>query len=562
MRKFTLLLAMLYVIAASGQEKPKLKTFTQKDFNARQIGVNTYDLWDHQMFASGDSIPYFVDPKEYKGIINYGLEFSAEDKKPVTYIEDYSIYFQELTIERCTFNPKDSIAEITGSFSGGWNIVEMNGASEKTEIFIGEKRDTLFKVTFRPGSFITTYKNHVRKDAIVLDTLPAFYFKKLIYRQGFGGNRKNFSIKCKVNEKSVFALARFSCYTEIYDLGKLFFGPPIPGKSKPKRDKDAPRFVRIIEKNVQVNNRKPEKPAPDYYQFTEKAEGYILTRQYAKAKETYAALAQKYPTLFARDIHNAIRVSILSRDMNSAFVWGEKLAAKGVGMPYFKGKLFDGMRKNPQWKAFGVKYDSLSKLAISKQDENLKRQVDALLREDQGNYGLENRKEAPVLYETTVHVTDQFIELLKREGFPTEEKIGVFMKNDTTLITSPDYNVIIRHAVQQKPEGLKELIGLLEQRYEAQEYDMKRSSNHRNFPGACFHIYKGSLYLDKSCGSNDQMVLRMKFMFNNPNGFIMDNGNFIVSEYNKKSPEEWDNYYKERFNLVTKLTDDWEFYEK
>ncbi|CAM3467995.1 Tetratricopeptide repeat protein [Flavobacterium longum] len=562
MQKLILLLAMLVVIAGTGQEKPKLKTFTQKDFNAHQIGVNTYDLWDHLTFGSRDTIPFFVDTKDYKGIINYGLEFSAEDKRTVTYIEDYSIYFHELTIERCTFNPKDSIAEITGSFSGGWNIVEMDGASEKTEIFIGEIKDSLFKVTFRPGSFITTYKNHVRKDAIVLDSLPAFYFKKLIYRQGFGGNRKNFSIRCKVNEKSVFALARFSCYAEIYDLGKLFFGPAVSGKSRPKRAKDAPRFVRIIEKNVQVNNPKPEKPAPEYYQFTEKAEGYILMRQYAKAKETYAALAQKYPTLFARDIHNAIRVFILSRDMKSAFTWSEKLATKGVGLSYFKAKLFDGMRKNPQWKTFCVKYDSLSKLAISKQDEHLKVEVDALVREDQNDYGLENRKEPQILYETTARVTGKLAELLKREGFPTEERIGVFMKNDTTLVTSPDYNVIIRHAVQQKPEGLKELIGLLEKKYEAQEYDMKRSPNHRNFPSACFHIYKGNLYLDKSCGNNEQMVLRMTFMFNNPNGFIMDNGNFIVSEYNKESPEEWDKYYNEKFNLITKLTDEWEFYEK
>ena len=146
---------------------------------------------------------------------------------------------------------------------------------------------------------------------------------------------------------------------------------------------------------------------------------------------------------------------------------------------------------------------------------------------------------------------------------PSEEKIGAFTKNDTILIQSPEFGVIIRHAVQQKPKGLNELNELLEQNYKALEFDLKRSSTHRNFPGACFHIYKGNLYIDKSCDYNsDAMVKKMVFMFNNPNGFIIDNGNFIVSEYNPEDPKEWDDYYENNFKLIVKLTEDWEFYEK
>jgi hypothetical protein len=58
------------------------------------------------------------------------------------------------------------------------------------------------------------------------------------------------------------------------------------------------------------------------------------------------------------------------------------------------------------------------------------------------------------------------------------------------------------------------------------------------------------------------MVKKMVFMFNNPNGFIIDNGNFIVSEYNPEDPIELDEHYNNNFKLVTKLTDDWKFYEK
>jgi hypothetical protein len=82
------------------------------------------------------------------------------------------------------------------------------------------------------------------------------------------------------------------------------------------------------------------------------------------------------------------------------------------------------------------------------------------------------------------------------------------------------------------------------------------------FYNSCFHIYKGNLYNSKSCGKNDLAVKKIIFRFNNPNGFIMDYGNFIVSEYNASNPKEKDDYYNQNFNFIMKLTDDWEFYEK
>ncbi|WP_293871598.1 hypothetical protein [Flavobacterium sp.] len=130
------------------------------------------------------------------------------------------------------------------------------------------------------------------------------------------------------------------------------------------------------------------------------------------------------------------------------------------------------------------------------------------------------------------------------------------------LIQSPDYNVIIRHAVQQKPKGLSELMILLDKSAELLEYDKERSSNHKNFPNSCYHIYKGNLYKNKSCPSSSIIENKIKFKFKNFNAFIIDYGDFIVSEYNKENPKEWDDYYDNNFDFIMKLTDDWEFYEK
>ena len=557
------------------QQKPKeTKSFTQKDFNAYKFEENKYDLRTKNSFlylrTENDTSSYYLDPSDYKGIINYGVDFASRDKRTFNFFEYYFVYYTNVQIEKCTISISDSIAEIEGQITGGWNSLEFKGKPpvDAVEISVGKLKKSTAVISFdnfNMVDFKVTYQGVEKKDSFILDTLNTLEFQKIDFRKNFPTSTP-FKVRFKVDKNSVLSIGKLSCYTHFYNIGEMFFAQQKrKGIISPKKDKNAPRFVKIIENNVQVNDPKNQikKEVPLYYQLTEKAETFILTRQYAKAKDTYMLLAKEYPTLFARDIHNAIRVAVLSRDMKNAFIWGEELAKKGIELPYFNSKIFNGLKKNLEWKSFSKKYDSICKLSQTKWNSNLKRQVNDLLNEDQADYGLESRKEPVVLYETTERVTDKLIDLLKKEGYPSEEKIGAFTKNDTILIQSPEFGVIIRHAVQQKPKGLNELNELLEQNYKALEFDLKRSSTHRNFPGACFHIYKGNLYIDKSCDYNsDAMVKKMVFMFNNPNGFIIDNGNFIVSEYNPEDPKEWDDHYNNNFKLVTKLTDDWTFYEK
>jgi hypothetical protein len=557
------------------QQKPKeVKSFTQKDFNAYKFEENKYDLRTKNSFlylrTENDTSSYYLDPSDYKGIINYGVDFASRDKRTFNFFEYYFVYYTNVQIEKCTFSISDSIAEIEGQITGGWNSLEFKGKPpvDAVEISVGKLKKSTAVISFgnfNMVDFKVTYQGVEKKVSFILDTLNTLEFQKIDFRKNFPTSTP-FKVRFKVDKNSVLSIGKLSCYTHFYNIGEMFFAQQKrKGIISPKKDKNAPRFVKIIENNVQVNDPKNQikKEVPLYYQLTEKAETFILTRQYAKAKETYILLAKEYPTLFARDIHNAIRVAVLSRDMKNAFIWGEELAKKGIELPYFNSKIFNNLKKNLEWKSFSKKYDSICKLSQTKWNSNLKKQVNDLLNEDQADYGLENRKESVVLYETTERVTDKLIDLLKKEGYPSEEKIGAFTKNDTILIQSPEFGVIIRHAVQQKPKGLNDLNELLEQSYKVLEFDLKRSSTHRNFHGACFHIYKGNLYIDKSCDYNsDAMVKKMVFMFNNPNGFIIDNGNFIVSEYNPEDPKEWDEHYNNNFKLVTKITDDWKFYEK
>ncbi|PIF30773.1 hypothetical protein CLU81_1222 [Flavobacterium sp. 9] len=522
-----------------------------------------------------DTLAYFVDDRNYKGVVNYGVTFRRRDNKSFHFLESNSIYFLNVEIIKCNYNSKDSLISIEGFVSGGWwNELGRNKNIENDiNIFLGEKTDTIntcylgnacYDKIIDKKSIESKLNGQEIDEYSFLDTFPAFYFKKYSYYKTAPKGRRAFKISGKVTQKTLLAFGARGCYSEIFDIGSMIYNPhKNQRKENTKRQEGTYKTLMINNKLIaDIEKEKAQKQEITYYTYTQKAENYILGRQYAKAKEEYNLLSQNYPTLFARDIHNAVRCAILSRDFKTAFEWSEKLALKGINLPYFNSKIFNGLRKNPEWKNFSSKYDSICKKAQSKWNLNLKKELTDLVNEDQTDYGLENRKSPKVLYETTEKVTGKLIDLLKKEGYPSEEKIGAHVIRDTTLISFPDFNILITHALQQKPENLAILNELLDKSITAFEYDSKRNINNGKEFGSCFHIYKGNLYGSKSCGRNDVEIRKISFKFSNPNDFIMDNGNFIIEAYNPKNPKVADDYYAENYNLIMKLTDDWEFYDK
>lgn len=571
-KKSTFFLLLFNVILLVNiQAQKKTSKYYQIDFEKNKIFENTYNLWSSEVKWGPivkDTIPYFVDDRNYKGIINYGVEFKSKDFRLFNLFESNKMYFLNVEIEKCIFNSKDSIIDIEGYVTGGWGDKAKYGKNEPKnyiDVFIGEKSDTItncyYNAPVNGENIEISLNNKIIDENFVLDSFPCFYFKNPTYYRLASKGKRPFKIKAKINKNSILVFGGSICYSEIFDIGSMIYFPNKNKKNKIK--KDDREYVDILINNKLVSDIEKEKLVPkeiNYYTYTEKAENHILKRQYADAKDTYLVLDKKYPKLFARDIHNAIRCAVLSRDYQNAFFWGEKLANKGIDIKYFNAIIFKSLKKNIDWKKFSIRFDSISNESKKRINIDLKLQLVQLLDEDQSDYGLENRKEPKVLYETTERVTDKLIELLKKEGYPSEEKIGVFTKNDTILIQSPDYNVILRHTVQQKPKGLSKLMELLDKSAKMLEYDKERSINHKNFPSACLHIYKGNLYNNKSCGKNEMAINKIKFQFNNAHRFIMNYDYFIISEYNKENPEEYDKYYNESYNFIMKLTDDWEFY--
>jgi len=565
----------LFINSVSAQNRKFKNNFNQLDFEKNKIYDQTYNLWRYRnkwVANKNDTIihPNFVDDRNYKGLINYGVQFRSKNFENFHFIEGHHMYFLKVDFEKTIFNPKDSVIEIEGYISGGWGdlakkeVIE-KGVDNRIDVFLGEKTDTTKNLFYRKivnQELIEVKLNGVEvNETTILDTFPAFYFKNYSHYRTSPKGKRYFKIKGKVTNNTLLAIGGYNCYSEVFDLNAMVY---YPKKNKQKKiiQREKLSHITLIRDNQLLSKNEIVKAKDiNYYTYTEEAENYILKRQFVKAKEQYNLLNKNYNIVFARDIHNALRCAILTRDYENTYYWAVKLAKKGVDIKYFNSKIFNLLKKQKDWNNFSKKYNSIYNEFQSKRDIKLKEEIEKLLHEDQSDYGLANRKEPKILFDTTERVTNKLIDLLKEKGYPSEEKIGVYTKNDTVIISFPDYHVLIRHAIQQKPKKLEIMNDLLTKSIKNYEYDSKRSSNNVFNYNSCFHIYKGNLYNSKSCGSNDLMVRKMKFIFNNPYGFFIHTENYVITEYDKENPEEYDKFYNEQFNFVMKITDNWEFYE-
>ncbi|MDQ8013213.1 MAG: hypothetical protein REI96_12240 [Flavobacterium nitrogenifigens] len=570
----TILLHIASTNTFLGQSPAKGIRYTQNSFERNKISEETYQLrWHKNIWVpdAKDTLAYFVDDRNYKGIVNYGVTFKNRDYTNFHFYESTSMCFLKVEINKCTYSPKDSIISIEGFVTGRMNDQLQNGkVQNQINLFLGEKKDTINTYYFGNACYRSITDRKITEarlngseidESTPLDRFPAFYLKNYSHSTTAPRGPHYFKISGKANGNTLFAIGSRAHYAEIFDVGSMIYHPEKNSRNSQAKKQEWPDCRVLMVKNRPVSDAGKEdlqKEQAAYYSFTEMAENHILAKQYRKAIEQYQQLQQNHKHLFARDIHNAIRSAILTRDFKNAFWWAEKLAYKNVALPYFNSKIFAGLKRNPRWTSFSARYDSICKLTKEKLYLRLKEELNTLVREDQADYGLKNRKDPKKLDETTEKITDRLIELLKKDGYPSEEKIGCSVIRDTILATHPDFYVLITHALQQKTGSLANLNMLLDQSASALEFDRKRSLIGVDPANSCLHIYKGNLYNSKSCVKGGGLSARkIIFSFNNPYSFVMDCGNFILSEYDAKNPKQWDDYYEKNYDFIAKLTENW-----
>lgn len=570
------LLAQSFVFGQKNFEK--IKYFSQEELNGCKLDSDVYSFkWSkhkYRWFPEGDTLPYFIDEREYKGLLNYGLEFVSKDRRSFSYMENVVIHKLNVSFSNFKFNPADSIVEIEGIISGGWTKRDFRESQNNIDIFIGNKKDTIsikyLENLFNSLEVDIKYKGEKIDSHIVLDSFPGFYMYNYQHYKTRYGNKRIFNIKTKVDRNSIITFGLEYCFSEIFEIGSLVYPEGNTRKTKTQKINRSLEPVVLIRNNIREsdrNNFEESVAIPVYYKITEKAENYIIRKQYGKAKQQYDVLLKEDKYIYARDMHNAVRSAIISRDYNTAIVWCEKLVLKGVGLKYFDAKVFNGIKNKTLWNEFLKKYPALHKEHIEGLNQTLKKELKALVTIDQTAYyknsiGTIERSE---LVKVTESNDRKFIDLIEKEGFPTEEKIGVpLVEGGLSIGVSPVFFVLIIHSHQVNSEELKKIKSIINHSADVFEYDNIRDnlSVFKKGGNSCFHIYKGDLYNNKTCAIDQKQMRKIVFRFKNDFSFIIDQGKCIVIPFEHSTATQDELFFKERFNYIMKLTDDWFFYEK
>ena len=591
--KLAIITLFLITISAFSQKNIDKSDFSQLDLNAYKVEKDVYNFFwykndsyydskiQKRNFIKGDTLPYFADYKTYKGLENYGIQFDSFDKRLHTIVENLLMYNLEVVIKSFNYNSQDNTIFIRGEVKGGRDFKHIAGWNQFTktgrigvDIFIGEKKDTVNTLYYDPTMAMSYEKNwdvklkgNLINKPTVLDSFPGFYLNNYEHFKTDVNELKSFEIISKINKNSVLIFGLENCYSEIFEIGKLIFDSNAKKIERlkiykhKKQVKNPEPYVAIVRDSKQVlySDVNIEQELPWYYQSIEKAEQLIVNKQFAKANEEYIKFLEKDHYIFARDMQNAVRASILCRDYSTAIVWCEKLALKGVSLKYFDAQIFERLKSTKLWNPFVGKYPILTNKYKDGLNQNLINGLSDLVAMDQKDYVRQSKGEfdPSKLQATTQKVDDGLIKLIKKQGFPTEERIGIKIIQDTIIGTSNDYYVLINHSHQMQSNRVEEIKHIINESAGKFEYDIVRNnlSKFVNI-GTCYMLYKGNLYLDKNCINQPQMLQKIIFANQNKYGFVIDGGDVSAFGYNPANEEEDTKFMNDGFNFIMKLTND------
>ncbi|WP_120260946.1 hypothetical protein [Sphingobacterium detergens] len=251
-----------------------------------------------------------------------------------------------------------------------------------------------------------------------------------------------------------------------------------------------------------------------YLQNVNIAENYIINGSYDSAIVSYQAAFNLHKPL-AVDIYNAFLVAKESKDRFAAeqFLW--KLAGKGVGRSFFeKNRYINSYRNNSNWKKWLSKADSEKmKIRIANQEvisriERISYSAENLYRiwvkSLEGKTGTKETDFELRLDEQNNSLIDSLLSIINQFGYPSEERIGVRIVNDTNILSEPVFSKIILRGYS-KPNGigggtfdeiLKNAIdsGFIKPFFFARMHDYKHYQNYTPYGTSFFTGLGGKIY--------------------------------------------------------------------
>jgi hypothetical protein len=276
-----------------------------------------------------------------------------------------------------------------------------------------------------------------------------------------------------------------------------------------------------------------------YYKIIEEAESHIIDYDYAMASKKYEKGYELNHSMFGIDVYNALLCNVYLKNWIGCEFWASKLIDKGVETDFFNSKVFNELKKTNEW----GNIKNLFLRRKSKINIDLKRQLDSLVIEDQKVYcsiptGEISYYEAK---ENTISVEEKFSHLIEKYGYPTEEKVGLRVINDTLLSFIPPFDVLIRHGYQSNNT---KLLNFFNSSLNSGEMDLRvKISNSDDSEN--FIVYKGVLYKLKSKYMDEDLANERKLKFINSNrhkGFLIYAKYSIVGSF--ADSQDVDEYFK------------------
>ncbi len=162
----------------------------------------------------------------------------------------------------------------------------------------------------------------------------------------------------------------------------------------------------------------------DYSRFVRDAELSICQQNYIIAIEKYDSAFKIDFNHYAKDIHNSIVCNILSSKIESAINLSSKLIKIGVDSSYFlNNDVFKPMISSELWNKQIIQKKVFTENYLKEIDTALRRELIKRYLKDQD---ASNSKRNEYIFENTIWLK----EMIARNRFPSESRVGVFIENN------------------------------------------------------------------------------------------------------------------------------------
>ncbi|MDR3008607.1 MAG: hypothetical protein LBV59_11775 [Sphingobacterium sp.] len=191
-----------------------------------------------------------------------------------------------------------------------------------------------------------------------------------------------------------------------------------------------------------------------YYALTNKAELFICQGQHQKSLDAYKKAFKINANHYSLDLYNAALLAMDLKDYKTAYQLSMKLAEKGIGDQFFEKKsefILLKQHSNNDWMKLISVAKNQQKYYTTKNKKLNEKLLDLFTRDQEVHF--RNLRNDSTLSEQMLNSTDDSISkilysIIQENGFLSEFNLGIQTENDTTILSVPQFYIIIRHNFQ------------------------------------------------------------------------------------------------------------------